>query len=213
MQPDQKYLEQTSVLIADDHQLVRDLLYVYISSQEEFSATVASSYDSTLEALETGQRFDIVLLDAQMPGMDGIVSIEKIIKQYPEPAVVIFSGTASSEYVHEALVVGARGYIPKTLPFKSLASALKLIASGEVFVPSAFSRTNLAQNQAMRFDLSENELTVLRKVRAGWSNKEIARHMVVSEVTVKMHMRAICLKLGAKNRTQAAVIALREEIY
>lgn len=203
----------TSVLIADDHQLICDMLYAYLTSQEGFSATAASSFDTTVAALESGQLFDIVLLDAQMPGMDGIGSVESIIKKHPEPAVVVFSGTVSSEYVQEALMVGARGYIPKTLPFKSLASALTLIASGEVFVPSAFSNTKPGQTQATRFNLSENELTVLRKVRAGWSNKEIARDMELSEVTVKMHMRAICLKLGAKNRTQAAVIALREEIY
>lgn len=212
MQINLKRPDKTSVLIVDDHQLVRDLLYAYISGQEEFEASVASSCDAAVEALEAAGRFDVVLLDAQMPGVDGIVSVENLIKRYPDSAVVIFSGTVSNEYVKEALMVGAKGYIPKTLPFKSLASALTLIASGEIFVPSTFSSANTDSNNSKRFNLSDNELAVLRKVRAGWSNKQIAGDMNATEVTIKMHMRAICHKLGAKNRTQAAVIALREQI-
>lgn len=207
-----KQPDHISVLIVDDHQLVRDLLYAYIAGQEEFDAVVASSYDGAVDALEVAGKFDVVLLDAQMPGMDGIVSVENLVKRYPDSAIVVFSGTVSNEYVKEALTVGARGYIPKTLPFKSLASALRLIASGEVFVPSTFSSANADSNKARRFNLSDNELAVLRKVRVGWSNKQIAREMNATEVTIKMHMRAICHKLGAKNRTQAAVIALCEQI-
>lgn len=201
-----------SVLIADDHQLVRDMMQGFISNQDDFEASAVGSYYDVLTKLEAGEVFDVVLLDALMPGMDDIVSIESLVKAYANSAFVVFSGTVSNEYVHKALLVGAKGYIPKSLPFKSLLSAIKLIASGEVFVPSAFSATKIEQGEFRHYNLSDSELAVLRKVRAGWSNKEIARDLGATEVTVKMHMRAICNKLNAKNRTQAAIIALKEQI-
>ncbi len=207
-----KSAKPISILIADDHQLVREMIYAFIENQDEFEASVAHSYDEALTTLEASGSFDVILLDAHMPGMEGIVSIESLVKAYPGSAIVVFSGTVSNEYVQEALLAGAKGYIPKSLPFKSLLSAITLIASGEVFVPSTFSTGNTDSAKLRSFNLTDSELAVLRKVRAGWSNKEIAREMHATEVTIKMHMRAICNKLGAKNRTQAAVVAVREQI-
>lgn len=207
-----KNTESISILIADDHQLVREMMYAFISNQDNFEVSVAHSYQDALAKLEATGGFDLILLDISMPGMEGIVSIERLVKAYPASATVVFSGTTSNEFVQEALLAGAKGYIPKSIPFKSLISAITLIASGEVFVPSTFSKADKETANSSSFNLSDSELAVLRKVRAGWSNKEIAREMDATEVTIKMHMRAICNKLGAKNRTQAAVIALRERI-
>lgn len=207
-----KSTELISILIADDHQLVREMMHAFISNQDNFEVSVAHSYQDALAKLEATGGFDLILLDVSMPGMEGIVSIERLVKAYPDSATVVFSGTASNGFVQEALLAGAKGYIPKSIPFKSLISAIALIASGEVFVPSTFSKVDKETANSSSFNLSDSELAVLRKVRAGWSNKEIAREMDATEVTIKMHMRAICNKLGAKNRTQAAVIALRELI-
>lgn len=207
-----KTAKPITLLIADDHQLIREMMYTFISNQDNFEASLADSYHDALAKIEAAGSFDVILMDAQMPGMDGIVSIESLVRAHPSSSIVVFSGTVSNEYVQEALLAGAKGYIPKSLPFKSLLSAITLIASGEVFVPSTFSTANTDLAKSRHFNLSESELAVLRKVRAGWSNKEIAREMDATEVTIKMHMRAICLKLGAKNRTQAAVIALQEQI-
>jgi two-component system nitrate/nitrite response regulator NarP len=209
---DPKSSKPISILIADDHQLVREMMYAYISNQDGFEVTLANSYHDALAKIDADGSIDVILMDAQMPGMDGIVSIESFVRAHPNSSVVVFSGTVSNEYVQEALLAGAKGYIPKSLPFKSLLSAITLIASGEVFVPSTFSSANKDAAKSRHFNLSDSELAVLRKVRAGWSNKEIAREMDSTEVTIKMHMRAICTKLGAKNRTQAAVIALQEQI-
>ncbi|MGJ8589950.1 MAG: response regulator [Yoonia sp.] len=201
-----------SVLIADDHQLIRDMMSAFLSNLDDFEVSMAPSYHEALTEMEAHSGFDIVLLDIFMPGMEGIVSIESLAKTYQGSAIVVFSGTVTNEFVKEALLAGAKGYIPKSIPFKSLVSAITLIASGEVFVPSAFLNPNSESTKSRHYKLSDSELAVLRKVRTGWSNKEIAREMDLTEVTVKMHMRAICSKLGAKNRTQAAVIALREQI-
>ncbi|MBZ8117739.1 response regulator transcription factor [Roseovarius sp. LXJ103] len=201
-----------SILIADDHQLVRDMIGAFIDAQPDFDITAVSSYPEALEALSANKAFDVVLLDVKMPGMDGISSLGALVRKFPETAIVVFSGSTTDEYVKDALEQGARGYIPKTLPFKSLLNTIRLIASGEVFIPSSFLNSTAEAGGAMNFGLSQNELKVLRKVCAGQSNKEIARDLQMTEVTVKMHMRGICNKMGAKNRTQAAVIALREQI-
>ena len=201
-----------SVLIADDHQLVRDMIGAFIEAQPDFDITPVPSYDDALAILEGGKSFDVVLLDVNMPGMKGLECIETLVQKFPKTSIVIFSGIASDAYVKDALDVGARGYIPKTLPFKSLLNTIRLVASGEVFVPSSFLSAAAETGDEVNFGMSANELRVLRKVCAGLSNKEIARDMEMTEVTIKMHMRGICSKMGAKNRTQAAVIALREQI-
>lgn len=200
------------VLIADDHQLIRDMVGAFLLAQKNFSVMHADSYDNVSIVLLENDPFDVVLLDVQMPGMDGIRCIEKLVTEFPHTSFVVFSGSASNLYVQEALKVGAKGYIPKTIPFKSLLNTIMLVASGEIFVPSTFVVNDRPESSACKFDISEIELRVLRMVCAGMANKEIAREMGKTEVLIKMHMRGICKKLGAKNRTQAAIIALREQL-
>jgi len=202
----------TKVLIADDHQLVRELISSFLSVQPGFFVSIAESYQDAYTMLHESEPFDIVLLDVQMHGMEGIRNVEVLVREFSVSSIVIFSGVASEQFVHDALKAGAKGYIPKTLPFKSLLNAIRLISSGESFVPSSFVTKGSREDLAAKFSLSETELGVLRMVCAGMSNKEIAREMETTEVTIKMHMRSICKRLGAKNRTQAAVIALREQL-
>lgn len=202
----------TKVLIADDHQLVRELISSFLSVQPGFLVSIAESYQDAYTMLHESEPFDIVLLDVQMHGMEGIRNVEVLVREFSVSSIVIFSGVASEQFVHDALKAGAKGYIPKTLPFKSLLNAIRLISSGESFVPSSFVTKDSREDLAAKFSLSETELGVLRMVCAGMANKEIAREMETTEVTIKMHMRSICKRLGAKNRTQAAVIALREQL-
>ena len=202
----------TKVLIADDHQLVRELISSFLSVQPGFLVSIAESYQDAYTMLHESEPFDIVLLDVQMHGMEGIRNVEVLVREFSVSSIVIFSGVASEQFVHDALKAGAKGYIPKTLPFKSLLNVIRLISSGESFVPSSFVPKDSREDLAAKFSLSETELGVLRMVCAGMANKEIAREMETTEVTIKMHMRSICKRLGAKNRTQAAVIALREQL-
>lgn len=202
----------TNVLIADDHQLVRDMISLFLSAQPGFSVSVAESYQDVYTVLHKSEPFDVVMLDVQMQGMDGIRNVEVLVREFSGSSIVIFSGVASDQFVQDALKVGAKGYIPKTLPFKSLLNAIRLVASGESFVPSSFLTKDRSEDVAAKFSLSESELSVLRMVCAGMANKEIAREMETTEVLIKMHMRGICKRLDAKNRTQAAVIALREHL-
>lgn len=202
----------TKVLIADDHQLIRDMISSFLSAQPDFWVSVAESYEDAYTVLHESEPFDVVLLDVQMRGMEGIRNVEALVREFPSSSIVIFSGVASDQFVQDALKVGAKGYIPKTLPFRSLLNTIKLVASGESFVPSSFVTQAREEGVAAKFSLSETELSILRMVCAGMANKEIAREIETTEILIKMHMRSICKQLGAKNRTQAAVIALREQM-
>lgn len=197
--------EVMSVLVADDHDIVRDAVAHVISNELGVPVKTAKDKASVLEAIAEFGPFSVLLLDIAMPGMASPSSVEDIVKANDPGAVVVFSGLVDEVFVRQSILNGARGYIPKTLPLKSLCSTLKLIASGQIFVPFSVAEPQSVDIKAPR--LSEKELSVLRLLVKGQTNKEIARALDSTEVRIKMHLRSICSRLNAKNRTQAALIA------
>jgi two-component system nitrate/nitrite response regulator NarL len=123
--------------------------------------------------------------------------------------VALISGAASREIAEQALEMGAAGFLPKTLPAKSLVNAVKFMAMGEQYAPIDFMTApeEEAPVNALASKLSERELQVLRGLTEGKSNKEIARDLDLTEPTIKLHMKTLYRKVGASNRTQAALIA------
>lgn len=109
--------------------------------------------------------------------------------------MVVFSGNISPYFTDQSLTLGARGFIPKTLPLRSLSAAIQLIYKGQIFVPFDFASSikNVADNNAGK--LTAKELNIINHVSGGLANIEIALEVDVAEVTVKMHMRSICIKL------------------
>lgn len=203
-----------SVLIADDHDLLVEMVEACLVSEGFKNNNRARSLDEALEKIASKGSFDIVLLDLDMPGMNGLQGIEKAIAANKDGAVVLFSGQARQEAVFRALEMGARGYVPKTLTAKSMTNALKFIASGEVFVPSAVA-ASMAQGQRSRrpSTLTAKEMDVLRGICRGDANKGIARDLGLTEITVKMHVRSICAKLNVSNRTQIAMTAVARGLF
>lgn len=197
--------EVMSVLIADDHDIVRDAVAQVVGNELEVPVKTAKDKDSALQAIQDAGPFTVLLLDISMPGMASPTSVEDIVKANAPGAVVVFSGLVDEGFVRQAIQNGARGYIPKTSPLKSLGSTLKLIASGQIFVPFSVMEPQSADTQTPK--LSPREISVLRLLVKGQTNKEIARALDSTEVRVKMHLRSICSRLNAKNRTQAALIA------
>lgn len=197
--------EVMSVLIADDHDIVRDAVAHVVGNELGVPVRTAKDKDSVLEAIQENGAFNVLLLDIAMPGMASKTSVEEIIKANAPGAVVIFSGLVDEVFVRQAIQHGARGFIPKTLPLKSLSSTLKLVASGQIFVPFSVQEAPAIEVPGPR--LSTKEMSVLRLLVKGQTNKEIARALDSTEVRVKMHLRSICSRLNAKNRTQAALIA------
>lgn len=202
--------DNLDIMIADDHELVRDAIAHMLAEEPGLSVRTAADFGGVLEALDSGGKADIVLLDVNMPGMAGLESIRQVVRANSGGAVVVFSGSLDRDLVRQAIDSGARGYVPKSMPMKALASALRLVSVGQVFVPLALTLESRPLPHSS--NLSEREMGVLRGVSRGRTNKEIALDLGLSEVTVKMHMRAVCSKLGAKNRTQAALIAQKKSL-
>lgn len=200
--------QDVSLLVADDHELLRDAVGQILILDGGFSVDVAGSLEETLEKIEMAGRFSVVLLDLQMPGMNGLGSLREVVRANANGAVALFTGNLTRDVVMNAFEAGARGYIPKTLPLRALPIALRLIASGVSYVPAWLAQGGRSlQAETPGFDLLPEELQILEAVSDGRTNKEIAFAMGMTEGAIKMKMRSICMKLGAKNRTHAVVIA------
>jgi two-component system, NarL family, nitrate/nitrite response regulator NarL len=195
-------LTVVKVLVADDHDLVRETIAAFLQAEGVGEITTAASLDMALALVAKRGRFDLVLLDYSMPGMDGLAGLTRMMQANGGP-VALLSGTATPGIAEEAMRVGAAGFVPKTLSSKSMVSAVRFMIAGEVFAPFAF----MQQENRNAGNLSPREIEVLRGVCDGKSNKEIARDLDVQEVTVKLHVKTLSRKLNARNRTHAAMIA------
>jgi two-component system nitrate/nitrite response regulator NarL len=162
--------------------------------------------ESLLKLLGRG-KFDVILLDLKMPGMSGLDSVAQVVRAAREGYVVLFTGQVDRHFLDKALELGVRGLIAKTMPLRSLGSVIELISSGQIFVPVGADFPGSTTDLENDHGLNDKELYVLRLAADGMTNKEIAREMGATEVIVKMHMRSICRKLGARNRAHAAIIS------
>lgn len=200
------------LLLADDHVLVRDALKSYIERlADDAFVHAVSSFPEAYEVARAEAGLDLIILDLRMPGMNGLEGLTRMRALRPNTPVVIMSGLARPQDISEAMEAGAAGFFPKTLNGAALVSAVRLVLAGERFVPSTDHAAAAAEPQGdgeMTNTLTVREREVLEFLTKGLSNKEIARQLELQEVTIKLHVRGICRKLGAKNRTQAALRAV-----
>ena len=202
------------LLLADDHDLVLETLSAFLSAEAEFEVETCGSLDAACEKIGNDPVYDLVLLDYSMPGMDGLKGLEKAIAASFGRPVAIMSGTATKAVAQEAIDKGAIGFLPKTMAAKSLVNAVRFMAMGETYVPLDFLN---AEEQApatpLASLLSEREHQVLGGLCRGLSNKELARELDLQEVTIKLHVKTLCRKLNAKNRTHAAMIGKEAGLF
>lgn len=199
---------KAKVLIADDHSLIVEVVGQFLENSGQFEYRESNSIKEVLEALAEEEHFDVILLDVRMPGVGGLDTFSRVMERANGTPVVLFSGQVGARFVEAAVKLGVRGLIPKSMNAKSLVSALNLIISGEVFIPSELKLSTGEKVSIMsENELSSLELSILRLAAEGYINKEIGQSVDTSEVAIKMHMRSICKKLNAKNRTHAAMIA------
>ncbi|MCB1592009.1 MAG: response regulator transcription factor [Alphaproteobacteria bacterium] len=217
------------LLIADDHTLFRDTLVQYIERASPDSQIVlARDFFEARDALNKGADFELIILDFRMPGMNGFEGLEYVRENFPDKPVAIMSGVAEKEDVRKALDMGAKGYFPKTMSGKSLIGAIQEVLKGNLFVPfdsetkdympAYYNDPNTVDGKAQEADnsrsaeeslkslgLTPREREIVHFLAAGSANKDIALALDLQVVTVKLHVRSICRKLDAKNRTQAAL--------
>jgi two-component system nitrate/nitrite response regulator NarL len=161
-------------------------------------------------ALAGPTSFDLAILDLHMPGADGFKGIEKTLAEFPRIPLVVISGAATPDDVKRALELGARGFLPKTLPPKVLTAALQVVVSGGTYVPADYAQGQASAAPAKTVaGLTPRENEVLTLLATGNSNKEIGRALTLQEITVKLHVRNIFRKLGVRNRVEAANAAAK----
>ena len=184
------------ILVADDHDLVRETLASFLVNSDGITdVDTAATLDDALTTVAGADPFDLILLDYNMPGMNGLTGLTRMKDTAGQTPVAILSGTASPAVAHAAIEAGAMGFVPKTLASKSMVSAVKFMAMGEVYAPFDFMQQ--AQDKTVG-NLTERETAVLKGLCEGKSNKEIALDLNLQEVTIKLH---------ARNRPHAAILA------
>ena len=196
------------VLLADDHELVRDTISAFLEREPGITITVVGDFHAAAQKMLREGPYDLVLLDYGMPGMNGLEGLRSARELNFGKPVAILSGTATRQIAEDALAAGAIGFLPKSMAAKSLIHAIRFMAAGEQYAPIQFmtEREEVAEN-ALASRLTKRELEALTGLLRGRSNKEIARDLDLQEVTVKLHVKTLCRKLEARNRTHAAMIA------
>jgi DNA-binding NarL/FixJ family response regulator len=203
------------VLIVDDQPLVRSGLRMIVSTRDEFS--VVGEATQGLEAVEMVRQLnpDVVIIDIQMPVLDGVEATRRIIALPNPPKVLVLTTFERDDYLHEALRAGASGFLLKNSPPERLLDALSIVASGDSLVDPAMTRrlidamgTRLPMNSADALKaLTDREEEVLRLIAKGFSNAEIAEALFIGESTVKTHVSSVLVKLNLRDRVQAVVFA------
>jgi DNA-binding NarL/FixJ family response regulator len=214
------------ILIADDERLFRQSLRKLLESARDIRvvAEAADGQEAVLQAQERGP--DIALLDVRMPKMDGIKAAKLISSLVPQSKVLMLSIHDDDEKIISALRAGATGYILKDADQKDFIEIIRHTYQGKALAspylahltlartprPSHLSEAERKREFVQKYSLTEQELRLLHLLAEGLSNEEMSRMVNLSRETIKMHLKALFRKLEVKNRTEAAVLAVREAL-
>jgi DNA-binding NarL/FixJ family response regulator len=203
------------IVVADDHPVVRDGLVAILSTQPDFEIVgeAGTGPEALRQALDLQP--DLLLLDLEMPELDGVGVLRRLREAGSPTRVIIFTAFDTDERILEAVQAGVQGYLLKGAPREELFNAVRVVqAGGSLLQPIVASRLMRQVSQEtsanVRESLTARELEVLRLIAQGQQNKEIAAALVISERTVKFHVSSILGKLGAGNRTEAVRIAAQQ---
>jgi DNA-binding NarL/FixJ family response regulator len=204
------------LMIVDDQRLMRQGLRTLLELEGGFEIVgEAGDGRAALDAYEELQP-DVVLMDIRMPGMDGVEATRRLHERWSNARVIILTTFNDDEYVFEALRVGALGYLLKDLSGHELANAVRTVANGGALIDPSVARRVVAEfarltpparpmNDGLPEPLTERELDVLRLLAQGLSNREIGHKLSLTEGTVKNYVTNVLQKIGARDRTQAAL--------
>lgn len=205
------------ILLADDHTVLRQGMAQVLESQPDM--TVVAQAGDGREAVDLAQqhRPDIILMDINMPALDGVAAARHITAEQPGTGIIILTMYRRDDYVFEAIKAGASGYLLKEVELDELLASVRAVAQGEAVIDSAIASRVLAELRRPKPKpaeaepaLAERDLNILRFLAQGLTNQEIADQLSISEKTVRNRLSLVFRQLHLENRTQAALYALRE---
>jgi len=194
------------ILLADDQELVRDTIAVFLRQEPDLTVQTVGDLSSALAEARKA-RFDLILLDYVMPGMNRLDGLLAMRTAAPDVPVAILSGVAPHVVAEQAITAGASGFLPKTMSTRSLLAAIRFMVAGETYLPRSLAAPKETLKEIGSAQLTGREMEVLQRIVQGLANKEIARALGLQEVTVKLHVKTLYRKIGARNRTHAAMLA------
>jgi DNA-binding NarL/FixJ family response regulator len=202
------------ILVVDDHPVVRDGLTAILGTQADFEIVGEASNGEEAIHLAKELQPDVILLDLEMPGSDGVDTLRKLRVHQPEVNTLVFTAFDTDDRILSAIRAGAQGYLLKGVPREDLFKAVRVISSGGSLLQPVVASKLLQHVSTPRDEklnglesLTEREMEVLKLLGAGKTNKEIATILFISERTVKFHVSSILKKLDVGNRTEAVSLA------
>ncbi len=198
------------VLIVDDHAMMRLGLAEAVAGERDLALIGEGANGAEALALYRQHLPDVVTMDFKMPGADGVETTARLRAEFPEARVVILSVFEGEEDIWRAVQAGASGYVSKSAEVEEVLEAVRQVFAGSTYFPAAIAAK--LQARRTRDTLTQRELQVLHEIVAGHSNKEIVSALHISEASVKLHISNMLAKLGVADRTQAAIVAVRQGI-
>ena len=203
-------MKKIRILVADDHAIVRMGLVALLATEQDMVVVGEAEDGQEAVKLAESARPDVVIMDIMMPVMDGIAATEKIIKRLPEVKVLVLTTSGSSDDYSRALAAGAYGIVVKRAANMELLSAIRKVASEKkVISPEA---RQLIQDDPPTPKLTARQLGIIHSMMRGLTNREIAMQFSITPNCVKAHIKRVCNKIGAANRTEAVAIAMRKHL-
>lgn len=198
------------ILVVDDHPVLREGLASILSDEPDM--VVAGEAGSGEEAIELFRQLrpDIVLMDLRLPGMSGAEATQRILQEFPDARILIFSSYSGDEDIYRCLRAGAQAYLLKEMLRTELIEAIRAVLDGGRYLPRAVQQ-RMRERRSFK-ELTARESEILSLIVKGLRNREIAEVLGTSEGTIRIHVSHILAKLGATDRTEAAVIAIERGI-
>mgnify|MGYP002625954875 CR=1 FL=1 len=210
-------MSEIRVLLADDHNVLRQGMAQVLEAQPDITVVAQASNGKEAYRLAVQHRPDVILMDINMPEMDGVAAAQQITAELPQTCIIILIMYRRDDYGFEAIKAGASGYLLKEAELDELLEAIRTVAQGEAVIDPSIAGRVLAELRRPRQapvepvpELADRDLEILQLVAQGLSNQEIADRLFLAEKTIRNRLSLIFKRLHLENRTQAALYALRE---
>ena len=203
-------MKKTRILIVDDHSLMRMGLSSLIASEKDMETVGEADNGKAAVELVRKLKPDVVIMDLMMPELSGAEATRIIHGELPDVKIVILTSFGSSAEMSLAISNGAVGTLMKDTATDDLVATIRAVAAGKTVIPEPLMR--MAKEDASTLQLTDHQLEILRLVVNGYTNSDIAKHLSVSEITIKKTLQTIFSKIGASNRAEAATITLQKHL-